>query len=356
MKRSSEPRRTSAVSIQHGDEALAARLRTLLGGRHPVAAAATISPGERRVAGLGADAGADFEIGSVSKGVTGLLYAEALARGEIDRTATLGDLLPLGRCPAARVTLASLSVHRSGLPILPRSAGLVRRSVALWRHGANPYGDSLDQLIVQARSVTVGKPRPRYSNLGFELLGHAIAAAAGVSYRELVRARIADPLGLDVFYAPAIPAELRPGALTGVSRFGRERQPWTGEAVGPAGGIRASIEAMARLIAALLDGSAPGLSALDPTTRFAGVAGRAVDIGAGWITLEHEGRKITWHNGGTGGFRSWLGLDRAAGAGVVIVTATAMAVDGPGFTLLTETAGRNASRAAAELTAETDRR
>ena len=296
------------------------------------------------MAGFGADPGADFEIGSVSKGVTGLLYAEALARGEVNQMTTLGDLLPLGDCPAARLTLASLATHRSGLPSLPGSVALLQRSLALWRHGANPYGDSLHQLIVQTRTVVVGKPRPRYSNPGFELLGHAIAAAAGVGYGQLVRGRIADPLGLDVFYTPANPKELRPDALTGTSRFGRERQPWTGEAVGPAGGIRASIQAMARLTAALLDGSAPGLSALDPIMEFAGVAGRTVHIGAGWITLDHDGRTVTWHNGGTGGFRSWLGLDRAAGAGVVILTATAMTVDRSGFELLTETAGRKESR------------
>ncbi|WIM99895.1 serine hydrolase domain-containing protein [Actinoplanes oblitus] len=324
------------MAIQYGDETLAIRLRTLLGNRHSVVAAATISSSQgQQVAGFGADPAADFEIGSISKGVTGLLYADALARGEVDRSTALGDLLPLGDCPAARVTLTSLSTHHSGLPRLAASSAPLRRTAALWFRGANPYGDNLDQLIAQARSVRVGKPRARYSNLGFELLGHAIAAAAGVSYRQLVGERVTDPLGLDVFYAPATSAELRSSALTGRSRFGRARQPWTGEAVGPAGGIRASIGAMARLAAALLDGSAPGLSALDPVSQF---AGRAVGIGAAWVTLEHNGRTVTWHNGGTGGFRSWLGLDRAAGAGVVILTATSAAVDRPGFTLLAEIA------------------
>ena len=328
-------RRSGQATSHYGDEALAARLRTLLGDRHPVAAAATVSAGEQRVAGLGAGPTADFEIGSISKGVTGLLYAEALARGETDRSATLGDLLPLGDCPAARVSLASLSTHHSGLPGLATAGSPVRRSLALWLRGTNPYGDSLDQLLARSRSVPVGKPRARYSNLGFALLGHAIAAAAGVSYRQLVRERVAGPLGLDVLYLAASPAELRPGALTGRSRLGQPRQPWTGEAVGPAGGIRASIEAMAGLVTALLDGSAPGVGALDPVRRF---AGPAVGIGAGWVTIEHKGRTVTWHNGGTGGFRSWLGLDRAAGVGAVVLTATSASVDRPGFTLLTEAA------------------
>nr|BFE50686.1 hypothetical protein GCM10017745_41130 [Saccharothrix mutabilis subsp. capreolus] len=88
---------------------------------------------------------------------------------------------------------------------------------------------------------------------------------------------------------------------------------------------------MARLTAALLDGSAPGAAALDPVADF---TGRVVRIGAAWITLERHGRAITWHNGGTGGFRTWLGLDRAAGTGVVLLSATAVPVDRHGFALL----------------------
>jgi CubicO group peptidase (beta-lactamase class C family) len=69
-----------------------------------------------------------------------------------------------------------------------------------------------------------------------------------MSYAQLVRRRIADTLGLTTFYVPGSPDELRPSALLGRSRLGRARQPWTGEAIGPAGGIRASIEDMARLV------------------------------------------------------------------------------------------------------------
>ena len=111
-----------------------------------------------------------------------------------------------------------------------------------------------------------------------------------------------------MFYAPATPTDLRPAALTGTTRWGRKRRPWTGEALAPAGGIRARIEDMARLTAAL-----------EPVEDF---TGRVVRIGAAWITLERDGRVVTWHNGGTGGFRTWLGLDRAAGTAVVFLSAT----------------------------------
>lgn len=92
---------------------------------------------------------------------------------------------------------------------------------------------------------------------------------------------------------------------------------------------------MARLTAALLDGSAAGVGALDPVASF-GVGAR---IGAAWITVEVDGRPVTWHNGGTGGFRSWLGLDRATGTGLVLLSATAASVDRQGFALLAEYSG-----------------
>ncbi|MFF9869903.1 serine hydrolase domain-containing protein [Streptomyces sp. NPDC013953] len=318
-------------ATSHGDDRLGARLRELLGPRVP-AAAAVVSPRGATVAGRGTDPDDDFEIGSISKGVTGLLYADALARGEIKPDSALGEFLPLGDAPAARVTLQSLTTHRSGLPRLPASAQPWRRTIALWRHGTNPYGEDLRQLLDQARDVPLGSPRPRYSNLGYELLGHALAHAAATTYPDLLHRRIATPLGLDPFYAPASAGQLRPGALTGTSRRGRLRQPWTGEALGPAGGIRASITSMARLTAALLDGTAPGVAALDPAAPF----GAGARIGAAWLTIPMKGRPITWHNGGTGGFRSWLGLDRAAGTGVVVLAAGTASVDRQGFALLTE--------------------
>jgi CubicO group peptidase (beta-lactamase class C family) len=328
--------RSAGDAEVHGDARLFEQVRKALGRGHPVFAAATVSAGEAAVASRGASLAADFEIGSVSKGITGLLYVDALNRGELRPDTVLGERLPLGNCPAAAVTLASLSRHSSGLPRLPRQWGTLRRTLALMLRGANPYGETLAELLAQARTVSLSVPRPRYSNFGFELLGHAVAAGAGMRFQDLLRERLAVPLGLDSVYAPASAAEVRPTAVAGRSRSGRVMQPWTGEAVAPAGGIRASIRDMAWLVQALLDGAGheggvPGLAALDPVADFAGPAAR---IGAGWITLETKGRTVTWHNGGTGGFRSWVGLDRKAGTGVVLLTATAAPVDRHGFRLL----------------------
>lgn len=284
------------MSEVHGEAELATRLRTALSSRHEGAGVAVISPSGARSASFGAELEADYELGSLSKGITGLLYADAVARAEIDASTTLGDLLPVDGTRVCDVTLAALSTHSSGLPRLPRSSGSVRRTWAWWRSGANPYGDDLTDLVAQARSSRVGRHRPLYSNFGFELLGHALARAASTTYADLLQQRIAVPLGLSTLYAPQTPSDRRPG------------------------------------MPGALPATAP---ALDPVAHFSG--GRnPVTIGAAWITLNHDGRQVTWHNGATGGFSSWLGIDREAGTGVAILSATAADVTGHGFTMLAD--------------------
>ena len=76
----------------------------------------------------------------------------------------------------------------------------------------------------------------------------------------------------------------------------------------------------------------PGVSALEPTTSLS----PGIRIGAGWLTSTQHGRTTTWHNGATGGFRSWMGLDRDAGVGVIVLSARNRFLDPAGFALLRE--------------------
>ena len=315
------------------DPRLAERVAQLLGRAADPFVAALVDSDGVRVATRGLDPSADVEIGSVSKGITGLLLHDAVDRGEVTPDTRLGELLDLGSGPIAGVRLAELATHRSGLPRLGPGSHQVRGTWRLMAGGSNPYGESLAELLDRVRGVRPsGRGRPRYSNLGFMLLGHAVAAAAGTSYARLTRERLAAPLGMAGMGVPGHPDELGPRAALGTSRRGAPRQAWTGEALGPAGGIRATVDDLARLLAALLDGTAPGIAALDPVTT---MAGPAVRIGAAWLTIIRDEREITWHNGGTGGFRSIVAVDRGAGRGVAVVRASPRAPDQAGFDLLT---------------------
>ena len=315
-----------------GDETLARGLRDLLRSTHPVAAAAVVTPTGTTVASYGAKLESEFEIGSLSKALTGLLYADAVERGVVRPTTLLGDVLPLSDCDAARVTLGSLATHASGLPRLPQGSQTITKTLELWMRGTNPYGETLAQLLDQAARTPVGHVgQHACSNLGFELLGHALAVASGTTYPQLLADRLTAPLGMASTYVVASLDDIRPHAIRGRSRSGRARESWIGEALAPAGGIRSTAGDLATLTEALIARTAPGVTALDPVERF---AGPAVRIGAAWMVLGRKGRDITWHDGQTGGFATWWGLDRAAGTGVVILSGTAANIDRHGFELL----------------------
>ena len=83
------------------------------------------------------DAGAVFELGSITKAVTGLLLADAAVRREVALDEPLAACLP-GARPRAPITLQELATHTAGLPRLP--LGYLRRHAI--RHRADPYARS----------------------------------------------------------------------------------------------------------------------------------------------------------------------------------------------------------------------
>lgn len=314
---------------EHGDPELAASIRELTGNRPSAVAVGVVQDGQIRTASIGAPLEGTYEIGSITKGITGMLYVDAVERGEVEPATTLGEVFGLGDVPAAGVTLEELSQHASGLPRLAGGAGMFVRAVLASVLARDPYSLSTEDNITRLESVDADGPAPVYSNYGFAILGHALAERAGVPYDGLVAERVSGPLGLDSFSIPTSADDLGEHAVQGRDATGRRQQAWTGLADAPAGAIRADIHDMTELARALLAREAPGVAALDPVADF-----DEHRIGAGWITSEHEGMTYTWHNGGTGGFRTWVGLDRGSGTAVVVLAATSASVDEVGLELL----------------------
>lgn len=294
-------------------------------------AVAEVTPQGTRLATIGAPLEGTFEIGSVSKPVTGMLLADAVDRGELTFETTLGDLFDFGDAESADITLAELAQHRSGLPRLPTSLRGLWDSYRWLVFAQNPYSDEPADVVDDARTASVGDKEPAYSNLGFAVLGHSLAGATGHDYPELVRTRLAEPLELANFSVPAPGEGGAPAhAVQGRESSGRAQQAWDDSGYAPAGGVRADAASMARLLDALLAGTAPGAAAMDPVTDY----DDDNSIGAGWLTTELDGREITWHNGQTGGFNTWVGLDRARGTAVFLSGATTLDLGSAGQQLL----------------------
>jgi hypothetical protein len=57
-------------------------------------------------------------------------------------------------------------------------------------------------------------------------------------------------------------------------------------------------------------------------------------IGMNWIIRRIDGQDITWHNGGTAGYRTWMGFDAKRKIAAVVLTNSAHGADDLGFALL----------------------
>jgi len=301
----------------NSDPELAALAREVVGPGRPALAVAAVTAVSTRTAVLGAGPDTRFEIGSITKGLTALLFADMVARGEVTPTTTVGALLPVPG-PLAAVTLEQLATHRSGLPSVPGGAGAFVRGWWSTLTAGNPYPYSTPEILDAAAAAPLDAPPGTYSNLGFAVLGAALGAAADRPYPQLVTERVLAPLGMTGAAVPITPDELGPRDLNGETPGGRRADPWAGEGIAPAGSVRADIADAARLARALLVGDAPGIDALRPRADFA-----PDRIGWAWLSRPDPvtGRTVVWHNGGTGGFTSFLGVDRQAGVAVVVMSA-----------------------------------
>jgi serine-type D-Ala-D-Ala carboxypeptidase len=144
-----------------------------------------------------------FDLASVTKPVTALAMAR-LARAEperrLRREEALSDVLPeLSASRSARVTLDLLAAHRAGLdghrPLYAPLAATPSRPVEL-----------REALFVAAdarRADCDGDPPPEgfppiYSDLGYLLLGAAMAARGGDALDRILEREVTRPLGLSI--------------------------------------------------------------------------------------------------------------------------------------------------------------
>lgn len=312
------------------DHDLAADLIELAGPRAKSVAAALVdvaASSKARFALVGAEPGALFEIGSITKALTGMLLADAVDRGEVSLDTTINAFLPGDLRPGfGLISLRELCTHTSGLPRLPRSLLTLLRAERFRLLGTNPYNGTTPSSILEvaSRQRLWGRGRFRYSNLGGAVLGQLLALAAGADYGSLLTERIFAPLRM----TSSAVARAEQTAAPGWSSMGRRRPPWAMGGYAPAGGVISTIGDMARLAAALLDGSAPGRGSLAPIN---GVAGGGPNLARGmfWVIESRAGTdwKMIWHNGQTGGYSSFLGLSPRTGRAVVVLANVARASD-----------------------------
>jgi CubicO group peptidase (beta-lactamase class C family) len=276
-----------------------------------------VTHGERRVYAYGtARPDSIYQIGSITKTFTGLLLAQMVVDGKMRLDEPLRELLPTGTAPkpnGREITLLDLATHRSGLPPMPDNFSSNR-----FPNPAAAYaGYHAAELYAYVARQGVGReanPAFIYSNLGFSLLGEALAARAGVSYPDLIAQRITGPLGMGDT-AVLLSPERRQRLIQAYGARNEPIPPWELDAFAPAGAINSTAGDMLTYLEAQLRADSPALR-LSHEPRAAAAPGTRIALA--WF---HDTATGTYgHGGAISGYGSYAFFNPKGGyAGIVLV-------------------------------------
>ncbi|MFC4566020.1 serine hydrolase domain-containing protein [Nocardiopsis mangrovi] len=307
-----------------GDAELAATVADAIEGRETqvqgLSVAVIDGDGTTAVTGGTADGSAPitadtpFETGSVFKVVTAMALADMAEDGTTSLDRTLGDVFPdvgFSSPETAAITLEQLANHQSGLERVPAEE-LASSSNHVFL-ATDPYRSFAPLTESLAAAVPRNQGEWAYSNFGFAVLGEALAREAGTSYAELVRERVLDPVGMDDTFILGADTDTVPeGAALPHMEAGARSQPWNAVAYAPAGiGTWTTTADLERFLRAVVDGTAPGMSATEaaydgPTEE--------TRLGLAWMTTDFgDGVRLVQHSGGTFGSTAFVAFqdDRA---------------------------------------------
>jgi CubicO group peptidase (beta-lactamase class C family) len=269
-----------------------------------------------------------FEIGSITKGFTGLLLADMVRKGEV----SLDDPASKHSRPEAKlpkwegreITLRDLVTHTASLPRMPPGFAP--------KNPRDPFADFDADALYAALERTeltgeIGKTN-LYSNFGFMWLSEMLARRAGKPYDVALAERVLGPLGMtDTMLVPSADQAAR--IVIGHDTSYRAAPAWNNARdLAGVGGLRSSMDDMVKLAGALAGRRDTPLAetialALAPMRPAFG----RNSIGYAWLVHERDDIRIYWHNGGTGGFRSMIAVNPAAKTAVVVLVDSATSFD-----------------------------
>ena len=297
-------------------------------GKRAIAAYGNPGPGA-----LPLDADSVFEIGSITKVFTAIILADMAERGEVTLDDPIAMYLPKTmRVPeknGRKITLLDLSTQTSGLPRMPDN---FKPS-----DPRNPYKDYTVEQLYDFLSRHELRRDPgtlfEYSNVGVGLLGHVLTLAAKKPYEQLVKERILDPLDMDhtgITFTPWMQTHL----ARGHNNANEAVANWDVGVLGAAGALRSNMNDMLKFARANLQTQGRLQQVMQQTHVERAPATNNAFIAMNWIIRKQNGQEITWHNGGTGGYRTWMGFDKQKGLAAVVLTNSTHGADDLGFELL----------------------
>ncbi|WP_439484328.1 serine hydrolase [Cyclobacterium plantarum] len=274
-----------------------------------------------------------YEIGSISKVFTGILLAQQVIDGDLNLDDEINDYLPEGIKSTVMgdvaITFGNLTDHTSGYPRMPDNFT-----------PANPNNPFADYTEDQMYAFILGYEPTReagaayeYSNFAQGLLGHLLALNKNSTYEDLLVQTITDPLNME-----NTRIELTEGMREHLAlghNAGTVVENWDIPTLAGAGAIRSSTSDMARFIAANLGYiKSPLKEAMALSHKVRHNKAGDMSVAMGWHIKKGAEGDVIWHNGGTGGYRTFAGFVKETGVGLVLLTNSSSSSDDIGFYLL----------------------
>uniref|UniRef100_B0T2W5 Beta-lactamase n=1 Tax=Caulobacter sp. (strain K31) TaxID=366602 RepID=B0T2W5_CAUSK len=265
-----------------------------------------------------------YEVGSISKTLTGLLLAHAIGEGKAAATDDVRQYLPPGYDNLERdgrhVRLIDLVDTTSALP----------DNLPDWRQavgGAKPAeipfiaaklleGYTSQKLLADLKTASlVDKPGavPRHSNVASQVVAIVLERLYGRPYAALLAQYIERPLGMASGAAQPPPALL----VKGYGPDGSATPALTEPVIRAAGGLRYSAADMARYIAAQLAARDPAIALTHQPAWGSPDTGA---IGFHWMIAKTvDSQTYLRHSGGTFGFSAYCDFYPGQDYGVVLL-------------------------------------
>ena len=247
-------------------------------------------------------------LGSCTKAMTATMIATLVEEGKLAWTSTLAKVFPNATIHEGyrEVTFTQLLTHRAGLPA----------NGSWWTLGSEK--STTDQRRELLRQVLIKPPRSKpgsemfYSNVGYAMASLMAETVTGLSWEDLMRERLFEPLQMSTAGFGA------PGAL------GKVEQPWghtrllgklipnqkdNAPALGPAGTVHCSMADWAKFIELHLRGGRGEKTVILKPESFRQLQTPAggETYAKGWVILDRDWAKgkALYHNGSN---TSWMAV------------------------------------------------
>ena len=257
-----------------------------------------------------------FEIGSITKTFTGLIFAQFFLENRFEQDDLANNYLPeelqLPEKDSKGVKIIHLLNHSSGLPREPEDMDPSEPGL----YTENQMAEYLSQVSL----LTTPGEAFLYSNTGMGLAGMLLENISDSTYESLCKSRIFSKLSMNSTFCNNSET---PELNVAQGYFGDnpvDFYEWT-NVFASAGCIKSNMHDMLIYMQAYLNPEITSLNnsinlSMEPTYEMQ----ENVGIGIAWfLGLSEQNNKLIFHDGGTKGFSSFIGINKEEEAGVVVL-------------------------------------